>query len=65
MGQDGTKGEGITPSVGVVALGVPMSPGLVNVRHRTHIDQGLISTERNTPPEGVMPSPFCVLAVQR
>jgi hypothetical protein len=36
--------------VSVTSLGVPMSPELVNVRHWTHIDQGLISTERNTLP---------------
>jgi hypothetical protein len=34
----------------VTSLGVPMSPGLVNVRMWAHIAHGLISTERNTLP---------------
>jgi hypothetical protein len=34
---------------GCASLGVPMSPELGNVRHRTPIAHGLISTERKHP----------------
>jgi hypothetical protein len=48
-------------SLGVCSLDVPMSPNLPNVRHRTHIVQGLISTERKHSHEN-HPHAFCVLA---
>jgi hypothetical protein len=44
----------------VDSLGVPMSPGLGNVRHRTPIAQGLISTERTQPKEPYPPAFLCI-----
>jgi hypothetical protein len=52
---NGTKGEGITPSVGVVSLGVPMSAVPHVPRHRTGHIRGLISTERTHPQRELCP----------